>query len=261
VVIRDRRRIDPETGDVRNSGGSPFAAATAPGDPAQASQPLNLTVDGEEAAKLRAELAERTADLQRVTAEYANYRKRVLRDQDALVSNAKGSVAAELLPVLDDLELARKHGDLVGSFKSVADRLVGILEKLGLQGYGVEGEEFDPAHHEAVHFATSADVAAPTVSSVFRRGYSFKDRPLRVAVVAVTGPHHDEPNEQETSVTTPDTGDAAAADQEDLKADAEMRSEQESKQPTAPDLGAASSTAGGGGKKPAGNPPPAEDPA
>jgi len=255
VVIRDRRRIDPQSGAVRDEGmgRSPFPGAAGhpvPGDPNQASQPIGATLaDSEELAGLKAELADRTAHLQRLNAEFANYRKRTARDLEAAGAAAKASIAGELLAVLDDLELARKHGDLTGAFKTVADRLVGILEKQGLQGFGAEGDEFDPAHHEAVHFTTSADVAAPTVNSVLRRGYSFKDRPLRAAVVAVTGPEH-----EGAAVSTPDTGPAAAADDADREADQAMRSEQESKQSTAPNLD-------GQGAEVPGNPPPAEDPA
>ena len=110
---------------------------------------------------------------------------------------AKAAVVGDLLGVLDDIELAQKHGDLTGAFKSVADRLIGALEKAGLKGFGAEGDAFDPAHHEAVQFGTSAEVEAPTVTGVFRRGYEFKDRPLRAAVVVVTGPEHDAPQTHE----------------------------------------------------------------
>ena len=253
VVIRDKRRIDPETGAVRDGnwgGNNPFPPASNPADPTQAGQPITaqVTADSEDFAKLAADLAERTADLQRVTAEYANYRKRVLRDQEVLVTNAKAAMAGELLAVLDDVELAKTHGDLTGAFKAVAERLIGVLERLGLQGFGAQGDRFDPAHHEAVQFGTSTEVTAPTVTSVFRRGYSFKERPLRAAVVSVTGPEHEEDH-----VSTPNTPEALAADDEDRQADATARSGQESRQETAPDLNT--------DEKPAGNPPAAEDPA
>ena len=255
VVIRDRRRIDPQSGDVRDegSGRSPFpgaAGAGNPADPKEAGQTISATLaDSEQVAGLKAELADRTAHLQRLNAEYANYRKRTNRDLEAAAVAARASFAGELLAVLDDVDLARQHGDLNGAFKSVADRLVGILEKQGLQGFGNEGDAFDPAHHEAVHFATSPDVATPTVSSVLRRGYAFKERPLRPAVVAVTGPEH-----EGVAVSTPDTGAAADADDADRQADAEMRSEQESKQSTAPHLDDE-------GAGTAGSPPRQEDPA
>jgi molecular chaperone GrpE len=256
VVIRDRRRIDPTTGDVRDRGAanSPFPGSTSPADPAQAAQPINaqITADSEEFAKLAAELAERTSDLQRITAEYANYRKRVDRDREVLITNAKASVAGELLSVLDDLELANAHGDLTGAFKKVADRLIGVLERLGLQGFGAEGDPFDPAHHEAVQFGTSVDVDAPTVTAVFRRGYSFKDRPLRAAVVSVTGPEHSASTGETVSVS--DTPAAEAADLQDMADDAKARSEQESKHGIVPDLGDEPPSTNG-------QPEPTEDPA
>lgn len=267
VVVRDKRRIDPDTGAVRDAAtgagpfgddrgtaASPFPNGGNPGDPAQASQPLSAqaTLDSDEFAKLAADLAERTADLQRVTAEYANYRKRVDRDREVLTTNAKASVAGELLSVLDDLELARQHGDLKGAFKAVADRLVGALERIGLRGYGVEGEPFDPAHHEAVHFSTSPDVDAPTVTAVLRRGYFFSDRPLRAAVVSVTGPEHAEATSGD-DVSTPNTPESNDADEQDRQDDARARSEQESKRSSAPNLTDETGPASG--------PDPVEDPA
>ena len=231
VVFRDKRRIDPETGDLR-----------AAGDPGEAGEQTSAegrdAADSEEFAKLAADLAERTADLQRVTAEYANYRKRVDRDREVATVTAKAAVVGDLLGVLDDLELAQKHGDLTGAFKSVADRLVGVLEKAGLKAFGAEGDAFDPAHHEAVQFGTSADVDAPTVTSVFRRGYEFKDRPLRAAVVVVTGPEHETAPDTTNgaTVSTPDTAEAEAADAQDRADDARARAEQESKTGSVPTL-------------------------
>jgi len=200
-VIRDKRRIDPQTGQVRDPGSGAFGGPTGPfpgrhsapdpADPNDAAQPLSVDLSAAELDLARQEAAERTADLQRVTAEYANYRKRVDRDRDAVVNSAKASVVLELLTVLDDLDRARTHGDLVGSFGSVADKLTGALTKLGLQRSGAVGDLFDPAVHEAVQFGTSADVSEPTVSAVFRSGYTLGDRLIRPAVVVVTGPEQD----------------------------------------------------------------------
>lgn len=200
-IIRDKRRIDPLTGKVRDgeptidaAGNNPFAgrhSAPDPGDSAGASQPLKLDLSAAELDLARQEAAERTADLQRVTAEYANYRKRVDRDRDAVVASAKASVVLELLTVLDDLDRARTHGDLVGSFGAVADKLTGALTKLGLQRSGTVGDPFDPAVHEAVQFGTSVDVHEPTVTAVFRSGYTLGDKLIRPAVVVVTGPEHE----------------------------------------------------------------------
>jgi len=177
VVVTDRRRIDPETGEVRvHTKPSPGAGAQpAPAAPAAPDDTA-------------AQLAERTADLQRVTAEYANYRKRVDRDRQRVVDTATGAVLAALLPVLDDIDRARQHGDLTGAFKAVADQLEATLEKLGLQPYGVEGDRFDPTRHEAVAHQTSPDVTEPTCVAVLRRGYRMGERLLRVPLVAVAEP-------------------------------------------------------------------------
>ena len=195
VIINDKRRIDPETGELRQPGGffsSPFGRKSDPGDPAEASQPISVQTEGDLALEAaRQEAAERTADLQRVTAEYANYRKRVDRDRDLVVRNAKASVLTEMLTVLDDIDRADRHGDLTGAFKAVAERLTGILTKAGLAQFGAVGDEFDPALHEAVQFATSPDVAVQTVTTVMRHGYTLGDRLVRPAVVGVTGPDTD----------------------------------------------------------------------
>ena len=188
VVVRDRRRIDPRTGAVRKpdpaagtDGGTEAAFVPPPPPPAQTQPAQTDELDG-----LKAQLDERTADLQRITAEYANYRKRVDRDREAVVQIAKASVVLDLLSVLDDLERAEAHGDLTGPFRAVADKIGTALQKAGLQPYGHEGEPFDPAQHEAVQHATSPDVDGPTVTAVLRRGYKFGERVLRPAMVAVT---------------------------------------------------------------------------
>ena len=175
----DLGRIDPETGAVRTPDGEDDSSRSgaAPADP----------VEDPRIAELTAEVAERTADLQRLSAEYANYRRRVDRDREAVLVNARAQFVGELLTVLDDVERAGTHGDLRGPFKSVADKLVGVVQKLGLEPFGTEGEPFDPAVHEAVQHE-SAEVSGPTVtvlSSVLRRGYRIGDRVLRPAMVGV----------------------------------------------------------------------------
>jgi molecular chaperone GrpE len=180
VVVRDRRRIDPVTGEVRTPSASADAdgGATAPGSPAGPSVAE---------AELAAQVAERTADLQRVTAEYANYRRRVDRDRETVGANARAQFVGELLTVLDDIDRAEAHGDLTGPFKSVADKITSVVQKLGLEPFGLEGEPFDPMVHEAVQHDTS-DASGQTVavlSAVLRRGYRIADRVLRPAMVTV----------------------------------------------------------------------------
>jgi molecular chaperone GrpE len=189
VVVRDRRRVDPQTGQVRPPG--PAHAAPEPEEePAEHAGPsLGESIVDESVtvvSDVEKELAERTADLQRLQAEYANYRKRVERDREAVVLGAKATVVNDLLPLLDDLERAEQHGDLTGAFKAVGDKLISGLQRAGLESFGSEGEAFDPSVHEAVQHNTSPDVAGPTVTVVMRRGYRFGDRVLRAALVGVT---------------------------------------------------------------------------
>jgi molecular chaperone GrpE len=228
-VIKDRRRIDPVTGQVRataqpaqssgagagQSSGAGQAsrgagqtrpgkhAASKPGQPADQAQAAKggaeaTARDGGAAAStdrsegaasdLAVKLAERTADLQRVQAEYANYRKRVDRDRTAVRELALASVLVELLPVLDDIGRARDHDELIGGFKAVAESLESAVGKLGLTTFGKAGEAFDPNVHEALMHAYSADVTEPTCVQVLQPGYKVGERILRPARVAVAEP-------------------------------------------------------------------------
>ena len=139
----------------------------------------------EESVDLTATL---TADLQRLQAEYSNYRKRVERDRAVAAEIAVASVLSELLSTLDDIDRAAQHGELTGGFKSVADQLISTTTKLGLEKYGTDGDEFDPQIHEALMHDTSADVTVPTASKILQPGYKFKERVLRPARVSVTDP-------------------------------------------------------------------------
>ncbi len=190
VVIRDKRRIDPVTGEARVV--QPEASATAaPAAPAHEAESAELTA-------LHTAVAERTADLQRLQAEYANYRKRSERDRLAAGEVAISRVLAELLPVLDDIDRARDHGDLTGALKAVADQLDGIFSKLGLQAFGEVGDPFNPAIHEAVLHDESDQVTVPTCTTVMRRGYQHGERLLRPAMVGVTDPAPASPPEATT---------------------------------------------------------------
>ncbi|WP_051399498.1 nucleotide exchange factor GrpE [Haloechinothrix halophila] len=185
VIVRDRRKIDPETGELREEPIVEDAPRPADGSgPPAGGEIVDDAVAP--ASDVEKELAERTADLQRVQAEYANYRKRVERDKVANTTAAKASLANQLLPLLDDIERAEQHGDLTGAFKAVADKLVTTLQQAGLESFGTENEPFDPSVHEAVQHNTSSDVKEPTVTTVLRRGYKFGERVLRPAMVAVT---------------------------------------------------------------------------
>ncbi len=173
------------TGEPTESDGAGVDTATRPakGTSSTTAGPL-----GAELEALRGELDERVRDLQRVTAEYANYRKRVERDRGVMAEQAVAMVLASLLPILDDLDRARDHGDLVGPFGAVAEQLTTALAKFGLTGFGEQGDVFDPTRHEAVAHQTSAEVTEPTCVAVMRRGYMLGDRQLRAALVAVADP-------------------------------------------------------------------------
>ncbi|MET8863689.1 nucleotide exchange factor GrpE [Nonomuraea sp. NPDC004580] len=175
-VIRDNRKIDPETGQVKDQ---PPAEQPqeAPGD-------LLEPQDGE----LAAQLAERTADLQRLQAEYTNYRRRVERDRVAVREQAVAGALTELLPVLDDIGRAREHGELTGGFAKVAESLESVLTKLGLSAFGQKGDPFDPTVHEALMHSYSTEVTEPTAVEVLQPGYRMGDRVLRPARVAVAEP-------------------------------------------------------------------------
>jgi molecular chaperone GrpE len=169
VTITDKRRIDPETGEVRDSASS--------GPAPSGSAPEAAVAPSDEAAELK-------ATLQRVKAEYDNYRKRSVRQEQAAADRAKAGVVMQLLPVLDDLDRARSHGDLEsGPLKSVADRLAGALEAIGLVTFGVEGDPFDPERHEAVQH--EGDGSNPVLGTVMRRGYQLGEKVLRHAMVGV----------------------------------------------------------------------------
>jgi molecular chaperone GrpE len=224
-VIHDHRRIDPVTGQVRGKhaaskpAGTRGAGRPAPGGDAatpaaEAAGPAETTgsrddqgsaettespeeapemvtaqvVHGKQAAELEAQLAERTADLQRLQAEYANYRKRVDRDRAAVREQAVAGTLAGLLPVLDAIDQAREHGELSGGFKSVADSLQSALSRLGLVTYGEKGDPFDPKIHEALTHSYSSDVTEDTCVEILQSGYKVGERILRPARVAVAEP-------------------------------------------------------------------------
>ncbi len=170
VRVHDRRRIDPETYEVRE-----------PAEPAPDSAPIAET----ELSEADAKVAELTDDLRRVHAEYANYRKRVDRDRDTAREAIIGQVLTELLPVLDDVARAREHGELEGAFKSVGESLEGVCARLGLEMFGAADEAFDPAIHEALTSETREGLDGPTVTAVYQPGYRLAGRVLRPARVAV----------------------------------------------------------------------------
>jgi len=161
---------------------------------------------GPDGAGLAAQLAERTADLQRLQAEYANYRKRVERDRLAVREQALANVLSALLPVLDAIGRAREHGELTGAFKSVGASLETIAAKLGLESFGDAGEPFDPRVHEALMHSYSPDVTEPTAVQILQPGYKVGDRIMRPARVAVAEPSDGPGGQGEPSPADQGTG-------------------------------------------------------
>ncbi|MFC0627246.1 nucleotide exchange factor GrpE [Kribbella deserti] len=187
-VVTDKRRIDPETGQLRETakaagGPSPDPAAAQP-----PRDPSDLIGPSAQEALLTEALAERTADLQRLQAEYVNYKRRVDRDREANRELVIGSVLTELLQTLDDIGRAREAGELEGAFKAVAESVERVTEKLGLVKFGEVGDEFDPRIHEALMHNYSDEVDRPTATLVMQPGYRLGERILRAARVAVSEP-------------------------------------------------------------------------
>ena len=176
-MIRDKRRLDPDTGEVRLD---TEAAAVESSD----------VLGGELSADLAAVQAELIADLQRLTAEYANYRKRVDRDRLAMIEMATAGLLESLLPLLDSIELARQHGDLEGAFKGVGEGLEQLADRHGLERYGEKGDAFDPAvHHALVQAPEDPEATTTVVAEVLQPGWRLRSgRVLRAAGVAVSEP-------------------------------------------------------------------------
>ena len=173
IKVTDKRRIDPETGEIRAGAPAPAAASDEP------------TEVSDLAAELTAEL---TADLQRITAEYANYRKRVDRDRDLIKDLAIATVLEQLLPLLDDIDRAKEHQELTGGFAAVADNLTKVVERFNLVPTGAVGDEFNPTEHEALQVIESTDFTVPSVATVLRKGYRRGEKLIRPAQVVVAEP-------------------------------------------------------------------------
>ncbi|MFJ5721631.1 nucleotide exchange factor GrpE [Streptomyces sp. NPDC093149] len=172
----------PGGAEPKDAASSPEEEASPDGDAAQTAG-LTAQLD-----QVRTALSERTGDLQRLQAEYQNYRRRVERDRATVKEIAVAGLLSELLPVLDDVGRARDHGELVGGFKSVAESLETVVAKLGLQQFGKEGEPFDPTIHEALMHSYAPDVTETTCVAILQPGYRIGERTIRPARVAVAEP-------------------------------------------------------------------------
>ncbi|MFI5729806.1 nucleotide exchange factor GrpE [Kribbella sp. NPDC051587] len=205
-VVRDKRRIDPETGEAREPAESSAGAPAGAGVPDDIS---SLTGPSAQEALLTEALSERTADLQRLQAEYVNYKRRVDRDREASRELVIGSVLSELLGILDDVGRAREAGELEGAFKAVAESLERVTEKLGLQKFGEPGDAFDPRIHEALLHNYSDEVDGPTATMVMQPGYRHGERILRAARVAVSEPTEKLPEAPAESTSNEDADKSA----------------------------------------------------
>ncbi len=206
--------FDAETVDER-VGSQQHAAAPAggAGDGAADSDDRWVETPDEMAGRIK----ELTADLQRLQAEYVNYKRRVDRDRDLVLQNAKFSILSALLPVLDDVDRAREHEELSGGFKAIAESLERIVAGEGLVKFGAEGDPFDPHLHEALMHSLSPHVVTTTCDKVVQAGYQFGDRVVRPAMVTVVDPDpHAAP-----VVVEPENDDAAKTDNAADAGDAE----------------------------------------
>lgn len=188
-IIRDRRRIDPKTYQVRDPDAAAEAQNSEPTPADQATdQPGPSAELSAEVEKLKTEVADRTSDLQRVQAEYVNYKRRVDRDRDLARASGVEAVLRDLLGVLDSVQAAREHEELTGGFKAVAEEIEKLAARHGLEPFGEPGEAFDPRIHEALMHATAEGITGPTAVTILQSGYKIKDRVIRPARVAVAEP-------------------------------------------------------------------------
>ncbi|MGW7663859.1 nucleotide exchange factor GrpE [Streptomyces sp. NPDC054756] len=187
---------------------SPNSEGTAPAGDGHSDPGLVAQLD-----QVRTALGERTADLQRLQAEYQNYRRRVERDRITVKEIAVANLLTELLPVLDDIGRAREHGELVGGFKSVAESLETVAAKMGLQQFGKEGEPFDPTIHEALMHSYAPDVTETTCVAILQPGYRIGERTIRPARVAVAEPQPGAQTVKEESAEAADDKESGGPDE------------------------------------------------
>ena len=189
------RSAEPEASAEADSAAEPTGEETpeqhdASGDPLEGLdfEPSGEAAEASEVLKAKAEAAEHLDALQRERASFTNYRNRALRDQEAARNRGVQDVLAALLPVLDDVERAKQHGELSGAMAAIAEKLDQSLQKFGVERFGKVGEEFDPTVHEALMHSTDADAGSTTVNLVVEPGYKIGEKVVRAARVGVVGP-------------------------------------------------------------------------
>lgn len=183
--MSDESPVTPDAPQADETEG-PRDTAVPPASEAQSAPAADAP---DELARAREEAAERLADLQRLQAEFLNYKRRVERDRDLVRENAVLAVLTPMLDVLDNIDRAREAGELEGGFKGVADQFERIVAGLGLTRYGAPGDAFDPTLHEALsHVGTDPSVSVVTCRHIAKAGYRIGDRVVRAAQVLVVDP-------------------------------------------------------------------------
>jgi molecular chaperone GrpE len=185
--VTDETRAEEQQSEVapeetaEQAGSFGEAAAEAPNE-----TEVEAPLDGGE---LESKIDELTGDLQRLQAEYLNYKRRVDRDRELIRENATYAALAPIVEVLDTVDRAREHGDLDPGFRAVADQLERTVERLGLAKFGAVGDPFDPMIHEALsHIGEDPEVEVTTCKVVAKAGYRIGDRVVRAAQVLVVDP-------------------------------------------------------------------------
>jgi len=187
-VTAEHEPVEESTQGVADASAAPAGRPEPAGDEPAADEP-------DPVRELQGQLAERTLDLQRLQAEYVNYKRRVDRDRDLVRDTTRAGVLSAMVPVLDDIERARTHGELTGGFKAVAESLHRVLSGLGLDRYGEPGDPFDPRVHEALTHAYGEGVEQPTAQTIMQPGYRIGDRIIRAALVGVVEPPYTGPDD------------------------------------------------------------------
>lgn len=186
----DKRKVDPTSGEARESSGAAGEGTPDSSDPLAALdfEPEGEAAESAEVLKAKAQAAEHLDALQRERASFTNYRNRSLRDQEAARTQGTQDVLTALLPVLDDIERAKQHAELSGPMAAIAEKLDASLAKFGIERFGAVGEEFDPNVHEALMHNVDPAATATTVAMVVEPGYRIGERVVRAARVGVVGP-------------------------------------------------------------------------
>ena len=216
---QEQERLPDETEVAPPVAGStsPEGGAGPTGSAADAGEGSAVGAPFETADEMATRIKELTADLQRLQAEYVNYKRRVDRDRDLVLQNAKFTILSALLPVLDDVDRAREHEELTGGFKAVADSLERIVAGEGLHKFGAGGDPFDPRVHEALMHSLSPDVTTTTCDKIVQAGYEIGGRVVRPAMVTVVDPDPD-------AVPQGDAGEERSAPEPELRPELEEES-------------------------------------